>query len=515
MANKIKPKRSFSASSVPTGLESGELAVNVTDKKLYIGNQTGNGNVLIASMALGDLSGSTSNITEGSNLYYTDARARAGISSTATGLTYTSGTGVLSLASGYSIPTTSSQTNWDSAYTQRLQWDGGSTNLVAATGRTSLGSTTVGGNLFTLTNPSAISFVKINADNTVTAESAATFRTSIGAGTGNGTVTSVGLSLPSFITVSNSPVTTTGTLTGALATQTANTVFAGPTTGAAAAPTFRSLVASDIPTLNQNTTGNAATATNLSGGSGGQIHYQSAANTTAFLANGTAGQLLQSNGSTNAPSWVASPGVPTGALFPFAGSSAPSGYLLCDGSSVSSTNYLALHAVISNTYGGSAYTGASGLFFNLPDLRGRLPMGSGTGVGLNSSGTGAPSGSSQTARTLGQWLGEETHLLTESELASHSHANTVGSSAGQSNSITGAMSANASHSHTLTTYAASTGASGYRLYDRYGDATNTIGTTSVNTDHTHTIAINNASTGGNSRHATIPPVIVTNYIIKT
>lgn len=65
----------------------------------------------------------------------------------------------------------------------------------------------------------------------------------------NGTVTSVGLSLPSFITVSNSPVTTAGTLTGTLATQSANTIFAGPTTGAAASPTFRTLVSDDIPTL--------------------------------------------------------------------------------------------------------------------------------------------------------------------------------------------------------------------------------------------------------------------------
>jgi hypothetical protein len=62
-------------------------------------------------------------------------------------------------------------------------------------------------------------------------------------------VTSVALSLPNIFTVSGSPVTTTGTLTGALATQNANIVFAGPTTGGAAAPTFRSLVAADIPTL--------------------------------------------------------------------------------------------------------------------------------------------------------------------------------------------------------------------------------------------------------------------------
>jgi hypothetical protein len=63
---------------------------------------------------------------------------------------------------------------------------------------------------------------------------------------GTGTVTSVALSLPAFITVSGSPVTGSGTLTGALATQTANAVFAGPTSGAAAAPTFRALVAADV-----------------------------------------------------------------------------------------------------------------------------------------------------------------------------------------------------------------------------------------------------------------------------
>lgn len=63
-------------------------------------------------------------------------------------------------------------------------------------------------------------------------------------------VTSVGLSLPDIFTVSNSPVTTTGTLTATLATQNANKVFAGPTTGSDAAPTFRSLVKADIPGVN-------------------------------------------------------------------------------------------------------------------------------------------------------------------------------------------------------------------------------------------------------------------------
>lgn len=62
-------------------------------------------------------------------------------------------------------------------------------------------------------------------------------------------VTSVGLSLPNIFTVSNSPVTSTGTLTGGLANQNANIVFAGPASGSAATPAFRSLIPDDIPTL--------------------------------------------------------------------------------------------------------------------------------------------------------------------------------------------------------------------------------------------------------------------------
>lgn len=65
---------------------------------------------------------------------------------------------------------------------------------------------------------------------------------------GTGTVTSVGLSLPAFITVTNSPVTTTGTLTGTLASQSPNLFFAAPD-GTSGAPTFRAPVAADIPSL--------------------------------------------------------------------------------------------------------------------------------------------------------------------------------------------------------------------------------------------------------------------------
>jgi hypothetical protein len=67
-------------------------------------------------------------------------------------------------------------------------------------------------------------------------------------GGGFGSVTSVALAVPAALgTVSGSPVTGSGTLTFSLSTQTANTVFAGPTAGGAAIPGFRALVAADLP----------------------------------------------------------------------------------------------------------------------------------------------------------------------------------------------------------------------------------------------------------------------------
>jgi len=71
-----------------------------------------------------------------------------------------------------------------------------------------------------------------------------------------GTVTSVGLALPtSVFDISGSPVTSTGTLTGTFDNQSANTVFAGPTTGGAATPAFRALAAADITSFATSGTG--------------------------------------------------------------------------------------------------------------------------------------------------------------------------------------------------------------------------------------------------------------------
>jgi len=63
----------------------------------------------------------------------------------------------------------------------------------------------------------------------------------------SGTVTSVALTVPAEFSVSGSPVTTSGTLAVTKANESANLVWAGPTSGGAAQPTFRALVAADIP----------------------------------------------------------------------------------------------------------------------------------------------------------------------------------------------------------------------------------------------------------------------------
>lgn len=63
----------------------------------------------------------------------------------------------------------------------------------------------------------------------------------------------------------------------------------------------------------------------------------------------------------------------TGMIFPYAGPSAPSGFLLCDGSAVSRTAYAALFAITSTTYG----VGDNSTTFNIPDLRARAPIGIG------------------------------------------------------------------------------------------------------------------------------------------
>lgn len=91
--------------------------------------------------------------------------------------------------------------------------EGGTGASTASGARTNLGATTLGANLFTITNPSAVTYPQFNADNTVSALSASAFRTAIGAGSGGGSVTQVnGTGTANGLTLSGT-VTSTGSLT--------------------------------------------------------------------------------------------------------------------------------------------------------------------------------------------------------------------------------------------------------------------------------------------------------------
>ena len=109
-------------------------------------------------------------------------------------------------------------------------------NSVTFSGTTSLGSATA------TTQASSDNSTKVATTAYVKAQGYLTSETYLG------TVTSVALSLPDVFSVSGSPVTSSGTLSATLASQTANYVWAAPN-GSAGSPTFRALVAADIPTL--------------------------------------------------------------------------------------------------------------------------------------------------------------------------------------------------------------------------------------------------------------------------
>ena len=213
----------------------------------------------------------------------------------------TSGTLAVTFDTGYSIPTTASQSNWDTAYADRLKWDGGSTGLNASTGRTSLGGTTVGQNFFTLANPSAITFPRMNADNSVSTLNAADFRTAIGAGTGNGTVTSIVAG--SYLT--GGTITTTGTIAvDATSANTANKVVARDASGNFSAGTITAALNGNASTATSATSATSATtASNVAGGAANQIVYNTGTGATSFAAApSVSGQVLGWNGT--AFSWV-------------------------------------------------------------------------------------------------------------------------------------------------------------------------------------------------------------------
>jgi microcystin-dependent protein len=126
------------------------------------------------------------------------------------------------------------------------------------------------------------------------------------------------------------------------------------------------------------------------------------------------GLALDANALANAITAGNGGSLPAGAVIQWAGSAAPTGFLLCDGSAVSRETYLDLFTAISTTFG----IGDGSTTFNLPDLRARVPM------GVNA--VTLPNGvnGSYSTRALAATGGAETHTLSTGEMPNHAHSST-------------------------------------------------------------------------------------------
>ena len=198
---------------------------------------------------------------------------------------------------------------------------------------------------------------------------------------------------------------------------------------------------------------------------------------------------------------------PAGIVMPFAGSVAPEGYLLCDGSAVSRSTYSDLFTAIGTTYG----AGDGSTTFNVPDLSGRVVLGVSQSHALGTSG------------------GEAAHTLTENELPAHTH--TVPSH-GHENDIS-AKTPVLSHTITQPSFNynrpnsfATGGSGGGNVINGTTTATASVATNAAVSAHaasdctmsgavTNCSALTSSSAGLSASHSNMQPYLAMSYIIST
>lgn len=198
---------------------------------------------------------------------------------------------------------------------------------------------------------------------------------------------------------------------------------------------------------------------------------------------------------------------PAGIIMPFAGTVAPQGYLLCDGSAVDRTTYATLFDVIGTTFG----SGDGSSTFNLPDLSGRVPLGV------------------SSTHLLGSTGGSETVTLTESELPAHvhvvpqhGHEDTIGAKTPEfSHTITQAV-----FKYTASGSAKSGSGRDFRPYTGTSTANASRATNAAVAAHaaanctmggsiTDKAAFSTDATGEGASHNNMQPYLPMNFVIST
>jgi microcystin-dependent protein len=192
---------------------------------------------------------------------------------------------------------------------------------------------------------------------------------------------------------------------------------------------------------------------------------------TGSGASGTWGINITGNAATATTATTAANGNPTGTILMWSTATAPSGYVLCDGSAISRTTYAALFAVIATTFG----AGDGSTTFNVPNYQGNVPLGSNPSYALASIGGSA-----------------------DAIVVTHTHTAT--------STVT-----DPGHSHTYTYDVHAPVRAGSNGDCPFTPTAENTGTSTTGI----TVATTNASTGTSGTGANLPPYLAINFIIKT
>ncbi len=396
MSNKIRPKRSYTATNTPT-LITGEIGINAADGKIWIGNAAGNANVLVSSLARSDHTGTL------------------GVANGGTGLTTLTANNVI-LGNGTSTPSfVAPSTSGNVLTSNGTTWQ--STAPAASSGMPT-------GAIMPFAAISPPTGYLLCDGSAVSRSTYATLFSTISPSRGTITVT---IASPAVVTLS------------AHGFQTGDIVYL-TTTGA-------------LPTgLAQNT-----------------LYYVISVNSTTFrlatsAANAAAGTAINTSGTQSGT-----------------------------------------HTLFHCPYG----LGNGSTTFNVPNLSGRTPIGSGTGAGL-------------TARVLGTNYGAETVALSTAEMPQHNHTATDSGHAHTTTVGTQSAAHNHNANNVMLGYVGGGGGANLVTGNTWSAFNlNAIMQGEVQT-HTHGVTVNNGTAnvsignnGSGTAHNNIQPSITMNYIIKT